>query len=102
MGHASLALRCELRVVGIDIHGFGGQCRMGGGGTRRQHVVIAWGGVLAQLALLVLTFAVLRPASTTPFTMEMADTFIGTNLWDDRAEPPPGATAGRSDGLESL
>jgi stage IV sporulation protein FB len=81
MGHAFLAMRYRLRVQGIDIHGLGGQCRYEGGGTRRQHIVIAWGGVLAQGVVLLLALTVLRPLSTTPFTRELAETLVGTNVW---------------------
>jgi membrane-associated protease RseP (regulator of RpoE activity) len=81
MGHALLAFRYGIRVLGIDIHAFGGQCRLEGDGTRRQHIMIAWGGVLAQAALLALSVSILRRASTTPFALEMADTLVETNLW---------------------
>jgi len=81
LGHAFLAMRYRLRVRGIDVHGLGGQCRYEGGGTRRQHIVIAWGGVLAQAVVLLLAVTVLRPVSTTPFTQELAETFVGTNVW---------------------
>ncbi len=81
IGHAAIALRYGVRVRGIDIHGLGGQCRLSGDGTRRQYQIIAWGGVLAQAVVLVAAIAVLRPLSHTPFTAELADTFVGTNLW---------------------
>lgn len=81
IGHALLALRHRVRVLGIDVHALGGQCRLADGATRRERIVIAWGGVLAQALVLVLAVLVLRPAASTPFTMELAETLVGTNLW---------------------
>jgi Zn-dependent protease len=81
IGHALLALRYRVRVHGIDVHALGGQCRLANGATRRQRIVIAWGGVLAQALLLALAVLVLRPAASTPFTVGLAETLVGTNLW---------------------
>jgi Zn-dependent protease len=51
-GHALLARVFRLRVTGIDLHGAGGECRYAGNPTPVQRAVVAWGGVLGQLALL--------------------------------------------------
>ena len=53
LGHALLARRCRLDVLSIDITAIGGTCRLAGDPTRREVAVVAWGGVLAQAALLV-------------------------------------------------
>jgi stage IV sporulation protein FB len=81
LGHAALARRYGVRVRGIDVYGLGGECRLSGGATKRQYQIIAWGGVLAQAVLFVAAIAALRPLSNTPFTSELAESFVGTNLW---------------------
>jgi len=58
LGHAMLARRFRLHVLAIDITGFGGLTRFAGSSTRHERSVIAWGGVLAQALLLVLTLGV--------------------------------------------
>lgn len=60
VGHAMLAQRYGLRVVGIDVHGLGGLCRYEGTDSPWQRSVIAWGGVLGQLVLLLLALTVAR------------------------------------------
>ncbi len=53
-GHALLVWRFRHRVLSIDVTGFGGLCRWSGAATTTERGAIAWGGVLAQAALLVL------------------------------------------------
>lgn len=55
LGHAVLVRSRGLRVVGIDLTGFGGVCKHTAG-TERDTIVIAWGGVLGQLVLGLLAF----------------------------------------------
>lgn len=59
LGHAAMVVRARARVVRIDVLPFGGRCLWRGnlGPTRRA--AVAWGGVLAQLALLLVTVALL-------------------------------------------
>lgn len=52
-GHAVLLRRYRLPVLGIVLHGFGGECRTVSWMTPWQETVVAWGGVLAQFLLLV-------------------------------------------------
>lgn len=56
IGHAVLVRRYRLPVMALVIHGAGGEC-VHGGGSKVQRSVIAWGGVLGQLPLLVLAVA---------------------------------------------
>lgn len=83
LGHAFLVHRSGLVNLGIDITGFGGRCQWAGSPTPTQRALIAWGGVLAQLALLAVTgLAVLvlgRP--TTPFLADVVHAFVTTNLF---------------------
>lgn len=52
-GHALLVHRARLVNLGVDLTGFGGRCRWTGRPTDVQRSLIAWGGVLAQLVVLV-------------------------------------------------
>jgi Zn-dependent protease len=53
LGHAFFVRRFRLTVVGIDLHGAGGECRyFAGHESSVQRALIAWGGILAQALLL--------------------------------------------------
>lgn len=58
LGHAVLVKRYGLRVMAIQIHPLGGECVHEATRNQRQNVIIAWGGVLAQAALIAAAFAV--------------------------------------------
>ena len=83
LGHAAFVRGFRLRVVGIDISGFGGLCHWSGVATPAQRGAIAWGGVLAQAALLAVTFAVLLVTGNPPtrFLAELASVFTFTNVY---------------------
>jgi stage IV sporulation protein FB len=53
LGHAALIRRFGMRPTAIVIHGAGAECRYVGTASPWQRAVIAWGGVLAQAAILV-------------------------------------------------
>src|SRR6185503_15369253 len=55
LGHAALVRRYGFHVEAIEVNGLGGVCAWGGDATAKQRAVIAWGGVLAQAALLLAT-----------------------------------------------
>ncbi len=57
-GHAWLVRRARLKVVSIDVHGFGGECRYRGHISERAEIRIAWGGVAAQAIVLVIALVV--------------------------------------------
>lgn len=59
VGHALLVRAVGLVNVGIDLTGFGGQCRYVGSPTPTQRSIVAWGGVLAQLVVLALAIGAL-------------------------------------------
>jgi len=59
LGHAVLVKRYGLRVMAIQIHPLGGECIHEATSNQRQNVIIAWGGVLAQAALIAVAFAVM-------------------------------------------
>jgi stage IV sporulation protein FB len=83
LGHALVVRRFGLRVVSIDLHALGGECRWAGDPTPLQRARIAWGGVNAQLVALivaVVVLAVLGPRGT-PFVDDLADAFTFTNAY---------------------
>ncbi len=59
VGHALMVIRSGARVRGIDVMGLGGECRFDGNVTPIQRALIAWGGVLAQLVVMVVAWALL-------------------------------------------
>ncbi len=83
LGHALLVLRYRLGLSEIAIHGLGGHCQHQRSGTRFQEAVVAWGGVLAQSALLLAAYA--WTLSVGPPSSEHAalllHVFTSTNLW---------------------
>lgn len=82
-GHALLVRHYRHRVVSVDVTGLGGLCRWQGRATARERAVIAWGGVAAQAALLLVTGALVLvfgyPASGPLHTL--ASAFIRTNAF---------------------
>jgi Zn-dependent protease len=83
LGHALLVKSLGFRVMGLELTGFGGHCRWRGSADTLAHAWIAWGGVLAQLALLLGTLAV-RAVSGAPESQwgtSVAYAFINVNLW---------------------
>jgi len=81
LGHALLVRRYQLEVHAIRIYAFGGECRHEATHSRRQEVVIAWGGVLAQLALYGVALAALAlPFALHPQLRTVLTTFTTTNL----------------------
>lgn len=80
LGHAWMARHYRLKVHEIRIYPYAGECRMQMADTPRQEVVIAWGGVLAQLSLLVLALVVSEAGLVTGAgAREFVDTLVGPN-----------------------
>jgi Zn-dependent protease len=81
LGHALLVRHYQLEVQAIRIYAFGGECRHEPTRSRRQEVVIAWGGVLGQLALYGVALAVLAlPLQLHPQLRTVLVSFASTNL----------------------
>ena len=81
MGHAIVVHRQRCRVISIDVHGVGGLCQWTGAATAIGRARIAWGGVQAQFALLLLTIAALQIfGRPTPFVAQLVSAFTTTNL----------------------
>jgi Zn-dependent protease len=83
LGHALVVLRYGLGLSEIAIHGAGGYCRHEQSGSRFQEAFVAWGGVLAQLALYAVTQVTLLVVGppTSIHTAELAYVFTEVNLW---------------------
>ncbi len=102
LGHALLARRHGLSLVSIDITAVGGACRLAGDPTLREAAIVAWGGVLAQAALLVATLVVRALVHVIAFGVldGVVDTLVTSNLVLIAinlipVEPLDGATAWR-------
>ncbi len=82
LGHAVLVRRLGHRVVGIEVTGLGGVCDWSGNATPFEEAAIAWGGVLAQLVVLIAAELCLWTSPpTSRFAWEVAGTLTDTNLW---------------------
>lgn len=82
IGHALIVRAYGLRVIGIDVHGIGGECQWTGAASEKQRATIAWGGVLAQVVVLLTTpiWGSRIPQPAPPFLAEMISTFTATNM----------------------
>lgn len=82
LGHALFVVRYRLGLSEIAVHGAGGYCRHDRSGSRFQEAAVAWGGVLAQLALFLVTEAVLLVVGPlgSPLS-QLVYAFTSTNLW---------------------
>jgi Zn-dependent protease len=81
LGHALLVRYYKLKVHAIRIYAFGGECSHAATRSMRQEVVIAWGGVLAQLALYALAVALFAlPLQLHAQLRTVLLTFATTNL----------------------
>jgi stage IV sporulation protein FB len=83
LGHGLLVKAVGYPVTGIDLTGFGGQCRFRGKADAVEHAIIAWGGVLAQAALLLCTLLVIAVFghATSHAGSLVEHAFIEINLW---------------------
>jgi stage IV sporulation protein FB len=83
LGHALLVLRYELGLSELAVHGAGGYCRHERAGSRYEESAVAWGGVLAQLALFVvvqlLVLALGPPRGA--HAAQAVHVLTSTNLW---------------------
>jgi stage IV sporulation protein FB len=82
-GHALLVGAVGYRITAIDLTGFGGQCRFRGRADALEHAIIAWGGVLAQAALVLVTLLVVAVVGhpTTHAGSLVEHAFVEINLW---------------------
>lgn len=83
LGHAFVVRATRQRVLGVDIHGLGGECHWSGSATPIQRAAIAWGGVWGQMVL----FAAAVPLSVAAgdalgaFGRDLFYALTWTSLW---------------------
>jgi Zn-dependent protease len=84
LGHAFLVRRYRLRVLSIDLHPLGGECRYEGPATPLQDSKIAWGGVLAQAAVLIAADRLLKffpSLGEGPLASSVFEVLLAVNLY---------------------
>jgi len=83
LGHAVLVKRYGLSVSAIQVHPLGGECIHEATRDQRQNVIIAWGGVLAQAALIAAAFAVMSlwPEMRGPYLSELFSVLTVSNAF---------------------
>jgi len=83
LGHAALGRLMGLEVVGIELTGIGGQCRWRGDSEPLESAWIAWGGVLGQGVLLLVTLAAtgLWGQQASAEWSLIRHVFVEINLW---------------------
>lgn len=83
LGHAALVWRSGYQVTAIDVNALGGLCRWQGNPTSKEVAVIAWGGVLAQAAILLAAVMVLVfVGGPLPWFLDgFVDVLIWVNAW---------------------
>jgi Zn-dependent protease len=83
LGHAAIVLHYRLGLSEIALHGAGGYCRHERSGSRFEEALVAWGGVLAQLALYAAVqgaLLVLGPPRSSHAAL-LVYVFTDVNLW---------------------
>jgi Zn-dependent protease len=83
LGHAAVARAAGQRVLSVEVTGLGGLCRWQGQATPTQRALIAWGGVFAQVIVLLaalLARGLFGPPSSRAL-LQLLDVAIYTNLF---------------------
>jgi Zn-dependent protease len=83
LGHALVVQRVGGRATRVEILPMGGLCHWTGHVSPLGRALIAWGGVLGQLVLLLVTVAVMKlsPVPKTPLMLEVAEMFVVRSAW---------------------
>lgn len=83
LGHALFVWRRGHTVIGVEANGLGGVCQWDGNASPFDEALIAWGGVLAQLALYVATqlWLAFVGEPRTEFGWQMVMAFTSSNLY---------------------
>jgi Zn-dependent protease len=82
-GHALMARWTGNRVLAWELSGFGGVCRWRGNSTPAKRALIAWGGILAQALVALVTWVstLVFGDPTAPIAQSIVHDLIETNLW---------------------
>ena len=78
-GHVAMAVLCGAKVTQLDVHGLGGHCGTVGL-NRRKRMLIAAGGILAQVALALLVVLALETYADTALESELLSMLVGPSL----------------------
>ena len=78
-GHVAMALLCGSKITQIDVHGLGGHCGTVGL-NRRKRMLIAAGGILAQVAVALLVVFALDTYADTALESELLSMLVGPSL----------------------
>lgn len=86
LGHAAVCRWRRVKVHGIDLLLFHGRCVHATPWHERDAVLIAWGGVAAQMVVVVVCWGLiwllrLAPLRTQMWAIPLTDYFIGINLF---------------------
>ena len=83
IGHAFFVRRYGAIPVSLDIHGLGGLCRWQGSVTPIEGAAIAWGGVVAQFVVCVISLVGLAVFGqpSTPAMVDLRQALIEQNLF---------------------
>ncbi|MFO0555421.1 MAG: M50 family metallopeptidase [Polyangiaceae bacterium] len=82
LGHAAMVRLYGVRVIGVRLHGLGGECEWSGEPSPIQRSLIAWGGVFGQLVVFALSlvwFTVRPPLDLNAW--QLREAFVWSNLW---------------------
>jgi hypothetical protein len=82
LGHAAVVRWFRHRTLSVDVTGFGGLCRWSGHASPFERSAIAWGGVLAQAAILLPTYLLVTflGAPTNPHVSQVVYAFTHSNM----------------------
>lgn len=83
IGHALIVKAYSLENHELIVHGLGGACIWSGSATQKQISIISWGGVIAQLSVLIIFLILPNFFALPPYDYidQIFRTFIGTNLF---------------------
>lgn len=80
-GHAFFILKAKREVLAVEVHCLGGFCEHQGGGSVKEQFLIASGGIIFQLMLLLLTAALLSiPGMLNVPLPAIVSDFLGMNF----------------------
>lgn len=83
LGHAWMARGVGAQPTGIDVHPLGGACHYTGVSSPFSRALVAWGGPLGQLVLLVAALVAFAASSRTldPFLLDLRHGLVAANAW---------------------
>lgn len=80
IGHALLVKKYRLSILSVDVNPLGGACVWSGYADGTTRAKIAWGGVLAQGVILLVTSILVGVVPPSPTWSEVVGVWTGTNL----------------------